>query len=342
MRRAGCGQARLDSPAARALAFERGKGSIAMPARKTWLEVSLNGPWTRRVQPGIPIAVEDIVAQAIACVHAGAAIVHVHAYDEATGRQNDDPDLYAAIIAGVRAEVDAIVYPRIPLAASGDAPAKPAPRERYAAIAALAERGLVEWAVVDPGTVNLARFDAIAGDREGFVYLNPESDIRAGLALAARHRFHPAYACYEAGFVRLGAALARRYPAAPKAIYRLMFSDAFAFGFPPEPFALDAYRKLLEREAPRAPWMSASASRTRRSARRSAISIGSPAPGMRSRRPAALSPARPRCGPRWPRARRRPSPALAPRSAGRDAAGAPSARRTAAARSSRGRDRSSS
>jgi len=226
-----------------------------MPARKTWLEVSLNGPWTRRVQPGIPIAVEDIVAQAIACVHAGAAIVHVHAYDEATGRQNDDPDLYAAIIAGVRAEVDAIVYPTIPLAASGDAPAKPAPRERYAAIAALAERGLLEWAVVDPGTVNLARFDAIAGDREGFVYLNPESDIRAGLALAARHRFHPAYACYEAGFVRLGAALARRYPAAPKAIYRLMFSDAFAFGFPPEPFALDAYRKLLEREAPRAPWM---------------------------------------------------------------------------------------
>jgi len=226
-----------------------------MPARKTWLEVSLNGPWTRRVQPGIPIAVEDIVAQAIACVHAGAAIVHVHAYDEATGRQNDDPDLYAAIIAGVRAEVDAIVYPTIPLAASGDAPAKPAPRERYAAIAALAERGLVEWAVVDPGTVNLARFDAIAGDREGFVYLNPESDIRAGLALAARHRFHPAYACYEAGFVRLGAALARRYPAAPKAIYRLMFSDAFAFGFPPEPFALDAYRKLLERDAPRAPWM---------------------------------------------------------------------------------------
>jgi len=226
-----------------------------MPARKTWLEVSLNGPWTRRVQPGIPIAVEDIVAQAIACVHAGAAIVHVHAYDEATGRQNDDPDLYAAIIAGVRAEVDAIVYPTIPLAASGDAPAKPAPRERYAAIAALAERGLLEWAVVDPGTVNLARFDAIAGDREGFVYLNPESDIRAGLALAARHRFHPAYACYEAGFVRLGAALARRYPAAPKAIYRLMFSDAFAFGFPPEPFALDAYRKLLERDAPRAPWM---------------------------------------------------------------------------------------
>ena len=226
-----------------------------MPARKTWLEVSLNGPWTRRVQPGIPIAVEDIVAQAIACVHAGAAIVHVHAYDEATGRQNDDPDLYAAIIAGVRAEVDAIVYPTIPLAASGDAPAKPAPRERYAAIAALAERGLLEWAVVDPGTVNLARFDAIAGDREGFVYLNPESDIRAGLALAARHRFHPAYACYEAGFVRLGAALARRYPAAPKAIYRLMFSDAFAFGFPPEAFALDAYRKLLERDAPRAPWM---------------------------------------------------------------------------------------
>src|SRR5690348_9130389 len=57
---------------------------------KTWLEVSLNGPWSRDRQPGIPIAVKDIVAEGIACARAGAAILHVHAYDEKTGRQKDD------------------------------------------------------------------------------------------------------------------------------------------------------------------------------------------------------------------------------------------------------------
>jgi 3-keto-5-aminohexanoate cleavage enzyme len=183
-----------------------------MAAHKTWLEVALNGGWTRQIQPLIPVAVSEIVAQGIACVRAGAAIVHLHAYDAGTGRQKDDPAIYAEIIAGIRTEVDAIVYPTIPhLEGAGLAPAERA-RRRYGAIAALAERGLLEWAVVDPGTVNLVSYDAIAGDRPGFVYLNPESDIRAGLELAARHRFHPSYAIYEPGFLRLGAALHRRYP----------------------------------------------------------------------------------------------------------------------------------
>src|SRR5262249_53542271 len=137
------------------------------------------------------------------------------AYDAATGRQKDDPELYAAIIEGIRARVDTIVYPTIPFAGSADAAGSASAAERFAAIEALARRGLLEWAVVDPGSTNLARFDAIAEAREGFIYLNPESHIRHGLALAERHGFHPAYACYEPGFIRLGAALHRRQPKAP-------------------------------------------------------------------------------------------------------------------------------
>ena len=225
-----------------------------MTQRKTWLEVALNGAWTRRLQPGIPVGVEEIVAEGIACARAGAAIIHCHAYDAASGRQRDDAEIYAAIIAGIRAEVDAIVYPTIPHLEPGPSPEERA-RRRYAAMVGLAERGLLEWGVVDPGTVNLAHYAAIAQDREGFVYLNPESDIRAGLALAARHRVHPTYAIYEPGFLRLGAALHRRQAGVPQPIYRLMFSEEIAFGFPPEAYALEAYRALLAREAPKAPWM---------------------------------------------------------------------------------------
>ena len=226
-----------------------------MTEQKVWLEVALNGPWTRAIQPRIPITVEEIVAQGIACARAGAAIIHVHAYDAASGRQKDDPDLYAAIIEGIRAAVDAVVYPTIPFAGSADRLGAGTPLERFAAVEALARRGLIEWAVVDPGSVNLTLSAGIAADREGFVYLNPESHVRHGLVLAQRHRLHPAYACYEPGFVRLGAALHRRYADTPQPIYRLMFSDLFTFGFPPQSWALPGLVSLLEREAPLAPWM---------------------------------------------------------------------------------------
>src|SRR5215469_737647 len=145
-----------------------------MAERRVWLEVALNGPWTRTLQPLIPITVEEVIEQGIACARAGAAIIHVHAYDAASGRQKDDPDLYAAIIGGIRAAVDALVYPTIPFAGAAGTSGAGTPVERFAAVETLAQRQLLEWAVVDPGSVNLARNAEVAADREGFVYLNPE------------------------------------------------------------------------------------------------------------------------------------------------------------------------
>jgi len=210
----------------------------------TWLEVALNGPWGSKTQPKSPVRTADIVAQGIECARAGAAIVHVHAYDEESGRQRDDFALYARIIEGIRAKVDCIVYPTIPFGADAMSAV-----ERFAAIEALGRRGLIEWAVVDPGSVNF----------ESFVYVNTHEHIRHGLSLAAQYRFHPGYAIYEPGFVRLGAALAREVNAKPHAlpqpIYRFMFSEGFPFGFPPADYALDAYLRLLGENAPGAPWM---------------------------------------------------------------------------------------
>ena len=58
--------------------------------RRTWLEVALNGPWGQARQPRIPVTTKSIIEEGVACVQDGASIVHVHAYDEATGRQNYD------------------------------------------------------------------------------------------------------------------------------------------------------------------------------------------------------------------------------------------------------------
>ncbi len=222
--------------------------------RKTWLEVALNGPWGRERQPKIPVSVDEIVAEGIACAEAGACIVHVHAYDETTGRQRDDWETYAKIIAGIRHRVDVIVYPTIPFAGSDGATVPLDAEQRFAHVAELAKRGLIEWAAIDPGSCNITHWDQIQQDKPGFVYSNPEEQIRHGLTLARRHGFHPAYAIYEPGFLRLGAALFWR-ESTPTPIYRFMFSSDYSFGFPPEDFGLTAYLNLLDRLAPGASWM---------------------------------------------------------------------------------------
>lgn len=222
--------------------------------KKTWLEVALNGAWTQAVQPGIPVGVNDIVEQGIACVQAGAAIVHVHAYDEASGRQTEDADVYARIIEGIRARVDAIVYPTLPgIAATGIGATLSAP-QRFAHVETLAKRGLIEWTAVDPGSANIAHYDDLREDKPGSVYLNPEEHVRYGLGLARRFGFHPACAIYEPGFLRLGSTLHWR-ESCPAPVYRFMFSRGFTFGFPPEDYGVTAYLNLLDQVAPGAQWM---------------------------------------------------------------------------------------
>jgi 3-keto-5-aminohexanoate cleavage enzyme len=229
-------------------------GVQQMTTRSVWLEAALNGPWARTLQPGMPITVGELVTEGIACARAGAAIIHVHAYDERTGRQRDDAEIYRRIIEGIREQEDVIVYPTLPVLGGPDAPRAMTAPERFKAVEQLAMQGPLEWTVVDPGSVNFAHYDRLVAKQEGFVYLNPEGHVRYGLELSARYGFHPSYAIYEPGFLRLGAALARVYADAPAPVYRFMFSDGLAFGFPPKEYALDAL-KLLDDEAKGAPWM---------------------------------------------------------------------------------------
>ncbi len=221
--------------------------------QKTWIEVALNGAWTRKLQPNIPITAQEIIKEGVACVKTGAAVVHTHTLDPDTGRQNGSVENCAAFMEGIRSQVDAIVYPTavdIPMPADWGA--------RYATTVELSKRGLLEWGVLDPGSVNFYLADASApplfGSEDG-VYINPNGALELGIELAAKHKFHPAYACYEPGFVRQGATLHRKQPTAPVPIYRFMFSSAFTFSFPPEEWALEAYVKLVEKVAPGAPWM---------------------------------------------------------------------------------------
>ncbi len=226
---------------------------------KVWIEAALNGPWSRKFQPGIPDTVEAIVSEGVACARAGATIVHLHAYDGG-GRQTFDWQVYARIIEGIRKQIDVPVYPSFDAPMLDDIHADIADASvRFSHAEQLAARGLIEFAFADPGSVNFTQTTTTATTPPAGTYLNPESHTRYGLALAARHGLHPDLAIYEPGFLRAGAALARAI-GTKTPIYRLMFCEKMAVNFPPRPYALAAYLGLLDEEAHGAPWMIAGVS----------------------------------------------------------------------------------
>jgi 3-keto-5-aminohexanoate cleavage enzyme len=223
--------------------------------RKVWIEAALNGAWSRAWQPGIPDTVETIVDEGIACARAGATIIHVHAYDGG-GPQIFDWQVYARIIEGIRAKIDVPVYPSyspVMISGSETGPIIDA-ASRFAHLEALAARGLLDFAIIDPGSVNFSLTRTTAAAKPANTYINAESEVRHALDFAARHGLHPDFAIYEPGFARAGAALARA-AGTKMPIYRLMFCETLAVGFPPRAYALAAYLALLQEEAPSAPWM---------------------------------------------------------------------------------------
>lgn len=219
-----------------------------------WLEVALNGAWTRRRQPGMPVTRAQIVEDAVACADAGAAIVHVHAYDESSGTPREAYEIYAPVFEDIRSRTDVICYPTVPMGPHPSAGPDEA-RARYEVVERLARAGLIEWSVVDPGSVNLATVAELREGGDGFLYANSASDVRAGLSLCGEQGLVPSYAVYEPGFLRTGALLRHAVPGAPRPVYRFMFSTGFAFGCPPTEWALDAYLRLLDAVDPGSPWM---------------------------------------------------------------------------------------
>ena len=151
--------------------------------------------------------------------------------------------------------MDVPVYPSYPPLMSTEADADIAdPKIRFAHIEELIARGLLEFTLVDPGSVNFTQTTTTSGAKPAGTYMNPENHVRYALDFSARHGLHPDFAIYEPGFTRAGASLARA-AGCKTPIYRLMFCEGVAVGFPPRPYALAAYVALQEEEAPGAPWM---------------------------------------------------------------------------------------
>jgi len=105
------------------------------------LQACLNGARTREEHPALPVTPEEIVADVLRVVEAGAGAVHVHVKDDA-GRDTFDADRLAEVLWRVR-RVSAV-----PVGVTTGAWALPAAEDRLAAVSAwtaLPDFASVNW-----------------------------------------------------------------------------------------------------------------------------------------------------------------------------------------------------
>lgn len=203
------------------------------------IEAAINGATPKSRNPHSPRSVEEIVADALACFEAGAAIVHNHNDEPVVGGTSGvhSAEPYIAAWRGILARrPDALLYPTM---ASGGA--YTTVEERYAHIPALAAAGVMRLGLVDPGSVNIA-----PNDREALplavdsIYVNTTRDARYMFDKCSELRLGPSISCFEPGFVRV----ALRYHAAGRLPEGSLIK--FYFGGPNSNFGLPATKPALE------------------------------------------------------------------------------------------------
>jgi len=218
------------------------------------IEVALNGGYDRATQPNVPVLPEEIIEDAVRCHEAGAAIIHFHCFDRATGKQRYDAEIYGEVIRGIRARCDAIAYATLPMISGADGGFSMNAEARNAAPVALARAGLAEWWVCDTGSINFMKQRDYAAGRNGVVYLNPVEYLREQMKMFAECDFRPTMGIWDFTFLRLGLRLHRDYLPGKRPMLKFFFSEGMLQGARPRAYALDAYLEALKEEAPDAYW----------------------------------------------------------------------------------------
>jgi 3-keto-5-aminohexanoate cleavage enzyme len=204
------------------------------------IEVALNGVTTKEQNPNVPWTPAEIARSGLACLDAGAAIVHNHV--DVYGADGDDvADRYLEAWRDVWSRrPDALLYPTI-----NGGPVE----QSFSHLPFLAAEGC-RFGLVEAGSVNLGPF----------VYTNSAADIDHHLDVCHANGLGASLAVFEPGFLRTALRLhdAGRLP--DGTIVKLFFCDeggyaGGVFGLPPTRQSFEAYLALLEPSG--LPWMAA-------------------------------------------------------------------------------------
>jgi 3-keto-5-aminohexanoate cleavage enzyme len=210
------------------------------------IECAINGVGKKERNPHIPRTPEEIKVDTLACLDAGAGIIHAHNANIRLVGQEAVHDYVAAWRDILEVRPDTLWYATGVAAQSTE--------DRIAHHEQLADLGLIRMAYVDPGSTNTGWADA-DGLPVGGTYVNTYEHIRAAFEQCERRRLAPAIAIYEPGWLNTTLAYHRagRLPAG--AMVKLYFgaewgllarSRGVSFGLPPTANALAAYLDMLE------------------------------------------------------------------------------------------------
>ncbi|OBI77257.1 3-keto-5-aminohexanoate cleavage protein [Mycobacterium asiaticum] len=205
------------------------------------IECAINGVTPKATNPHVPVEPSEITADALACIAAGAAIIHNHI------------DLYGVSVERaverylegwrpiLEARPDALLYPTIHFEQGFSI--------SYEHLIPLAAAGM-RVGLTDPGSVNLGGVDdgVPTGD---LVYRNSFQTIGRAFDICREANLGPSLAIYEPGFLRAALAWWRAGRLPQGAMVKLYFATengylGAPFGLPPTERALDAYLELLD------------------------------------------------------------------------------------------------
>jgi 3-keto-5-aminohexanoate cleavage enzyme len=214
------------------------------------IEAAINGATPQAMNRHVPRSVPEIVAEAGACIEAGAAIVHHHNDDGLLDGRHAAAPYREAWNRIYERHPDAVLYPTM----GGGGPHTTI-QERYAHVETLADAGVLRMALIDPGSVSLGPLDA-----EGLpaamdlVYQNTFADVRYMMDACRARGLGAHISIFEPGFLRVALAYhaAGRLPVAVK-IQLYFGGPGLPFGLPPTTAGLDAYLAMLEGSG--LPWM---------------------------------------------------------------------------------------
>jgi 3-keto-5-aminohexanoate cleavage enzyme len=188
------------------------------------IEVALNGGIDQTVNPHVPRTEEEIIGDALACLAAGAAIVHNHHDDPVIGGPPaHDPAPYERVWRAIQeAEPDVICYPTM----RGWGPDTTIER-RYSHVVALATAGVLGSTIIDLGPINVARVDHRGLPQPcDTMYLNTFADIDYMFRVCGEIGLPISLAVFEPGHLRTGLAYVRAGLCPPGSMIKLFFESA--------------------------------------------------------------------------------------------------------------------
>ena len=213
------------------------------------IEAAINGSTSKEANPNVPRTVDEIVATALACVDAGAAIVHNHNDEPNFGEPSThSPDPYEAAWRRIwDARPGLLVHPTT----SGERSAEIA--QRFSHIAELHRRGALTMSTADAGCFSLA-FDGPDGPLPLPAFGNSAADVGWLFGWCREVDVPVHVSVFEPGQLRLVVAHHRAGSLPRRTKVQLYFGGPVAlFGLPPTQASLDAYVAMLAGTG--LPWM---------------------------------------------------------------------------------------